>query len=246
MSPNDLPTNPRITVIYPHGSGGQWLSRLLSRMVDGCPWDRSDINFHTKELAPEISKAHAPLDNSISLIIDSPQAKFNFWLNYVRKRVCYTLKYDRHQGRRIYQNPYESLAPEENFLWLITQCRFIQQSSFSGPWMLDWRDLVRDSNGFYQQLRDCLSCAGLYCQHDLSFFDRARENYLRTATLRPKYNANHWFCMIWSLALLQNQGIVFDYPVFQSFRDGSFKSWIAQHRALIDDLTQSMSYHVFA
>lgn len=244
MAIADTSNQPNIVVVYPHGSGGQWLSRVLSRMLNGEPWEYHHKNFHTKTLSPLIGKSHMPVDRSVNLIIDSPKAKYNFWLNYVRKRVCYSLSYRYVDGRRIYQNPYQQVTPAEDFFWLMTQCGFIQKSSFQSCWQLDWCDLVSDPDRFYQGILDCLAHAGLVCRTERDMFDQARDNYLQTVTLVPKHNHNHWFHMIWSLALLQNHGTVPDFPVFTNIKSNKIKSWLAQHHDWIQNQTSLMSYHV--
>lgn len=236
-----------LTIVYPHGAGGQWLSRLLTCIVDGSPWTTNGLNFHTNHLANCVKRSHhLGNDSSIKLVLDSPHARYNFWNNYVRKRVCLTLAHTRHGQRRLYRNPYDDTSsPQDDLFWLIDQCRFIQEFDITGQYTLDWIDIIDHPDYVIEVLSAALDCVGDYkIQPDL--FHRARNDYINTLTVLPKINPNHYFFKIWAIACLQKQGITPNFPLFDYLDSDMLQSFLLDHLDGVLDYTHRVRYDVSA
>ena len=77
-----------ISVEFPHGAGGTWLSHIIHCTINNTEFLNSQVNWH--ESAVIFAQHNLSLeknfgDNRIS--ISSCNAKYNFWASYVKKRI---------------------------------------------------------------------------------------------------------------------------------------------------------------
>lgn len=228
--------NKNICVEYPHGAGGVFLSTVLACCTMNLPWQGSKVNFHQNPYV--IGEGHwlEPANNIIS--IDDPGAKYNFWMNYFKKRVVYELVRSRYQGQRWIRCPYENLSLKQDGIWLLNQCKFVIDYSSQQPWKLSWITMLTDPGTCWQTIVEFLQTNNQPNHWNIDQWISAVGVYRKTLAT-PTINVHHSKWQIWATALLQSQNIVPDFDVVDNFRKPVFVSWLDKHNDSLIELTNT-------
>jgi len=244
-----------LIVSFPPGAGGGWLSRVVEQCATGLGWQDNDIdntvNFHLtddiiRDLNQIVFSCHdtPPADNVIS--IGNDNCRYNFWRLYCYKRILYELKYKRYNKKRLVISPYNNFVPGEErneFFWLVNQCRYIQSYQYTGKFNVSWILLFTDPKQAWNVIIEYLLTNKIENRIDFDIFLEKLQKYKNTCTrIKYTFNFNHKLFLIWSIALLQNQNIIYYGDVFKDFGNKHFAEWINQHRDLIIEYTMQQNW----
>ena len=233
-----LPNN--IHVSYPQGSGGFWLGAVLYHCITNTPWVHQKINFHSDQ-ALKINKFHDVdiADNVLS--IGNGNYKFNFWKLYTYKKILHELNYKRARGMRIVTCPHANYIDiQDDYFWLINQCRFIQSYHYSGKFQIDWKDLFYNPEKSWNTICAFLDHAQLNNYRNIDDFLVVLKNYKNTCKpINFNINFKHKLFKIWGLAFLQNHNYMAPVDIFENFEKPIIDDWISTNKELILDYTNS-------
>lgn len=217
----------KISVEFPPGAGGHFLSQVLQCCLDNTPWSNRSINFHGQSYS--ISKDHwlAPNHNIIS--VDSPLARYNFWIYYFQKKVVAELGYYRAHGRRWNRSLSPATNARDDAFWLLNQSRFIIQYQTQQKWKLDWIQMLNQPEISWQTIQNFLDSNKQFNHWHLNQWILAVDNYRNTLPKKIAINPNQIRWQIWATALLQEQGIIPDFDLFENFGSYQFRHWLSLH-----------------
>jgi hypothetical protein len=240
----------KIEVAYTQGSGGEWLSHLLEYCITpDSEWNLHKINFHrNSNLEPMVPTFHYPCHIETNDVRDSVLSigngdyKFNFWTLYVHKRILYEVQYQRINGSKLIVCPYAKYGnPEEDFFWLLDQCRFIQGYYCPGKFQIDWKDLFYSPDRVWQIVCDFLEHNQMKNYITFSKFSKSLDNYKNTClNFNFNINFNQKFFRIWQLAFLQNtKEHPAPFQVFEKFNTLEMQHWLSSKRELVREFTNN-------
>jgi hypothetical protein len=236
-------TNNQIFVEWPPGAGGAFLISVLTCCTTNAPWvSEQQINFHKSSNFPEGGHQLEPAQNVIS--IDSPNARYNFWINYFRKKVIYEFTTYRHLGQRWVKNPYyEEFTSQQNGYWLLDQCRFIIQYESQQSWKIDWKQMMCDPVSTWETIQKFLDANNQPNYWNIDQWIYALDDYKKTSQ-NIKLNPNHVSWQIWAVALLQQQGITPDFNVVDNFRTPLFFQWLDTYKQDLVKTTKNLTFNI--
>lgn len=234
MEINDL------VVEYPHGAGGKFLSSVLACCITNVPWQPQTVNYHRTPISVKCNHAFDPAPNIIS--IDDPGARYNFWINYFKKRVIYELEYYRYNNCRWIKCPYEELDSPHDAFWLINQCRFIISYQSQQPWHISWSQMLTDPASVWKIVQEYLEATNQPNYWTLSKWSEVVEEYRRTLPTKITMNTNHIKWKIWAVSLLQERGIIPNFDIIANFRKPKFLTWLDKHNQDLLEITKQYTW----
>ena len=235
-----------ISVEFPHGAGGSWLSHVIHCTINDTEFTNSQVNWHQEtavyaqhnvslETTPNFIKYNA---NQIS--ISSCNAKYNFWVNYFKKRVIHELAYTRYKNIRLPVCPYqENTTQYEDFEWLLNQCKFIIRYE-PLEYNLNWTDLYEDKISAWNVICDRLAASNLPTLEYKKFCHYV-DIYLKSLAkivIRP----NHKYFHIWAIALLEINDLSPNFNVFENLATPEYYQWYEKHKDFVLNETKKLVY----
>ena len=235
-----------ISVEFPHGAGGSWLSHVIHCTINDTEFTNSQVNWHQEtavyaqhnvslETTPNFIKYNA---NQIS--ISSCNAKYNFWVNYFKKRVIHELVYTRYKNIRLPVCPYqENTTQYEDFEWLLNQCKFIIRYE-PLEYNLNWTDLYEDKISAWNVICDRLAASNLPTLEYKKFCHYV-DIYLKSLAkivIRP----NHKYFHIWAIALLEINDLSPNFNVFENLATPEYYQWYEKHKDFVLNETKKLVY----
>lgn len=235
-----------ISVEFPHGAGGSWLSHVIHCTINDTEFTNSQVNWHQEtavyaqhnvslETTPNFIKYNA---NQIS--ISSCNAKYNFWVNYFKKRVIHELAYTRYKNIRLPVCPYqENTTQYEDFEWLLNQCKYIIRYE-PLEYNLNWTDLYEDKISAWNVICDRLAASNLPTLEYKKFCHYV-DIYLKSLAkivIRP----NHKYFHIWAIALLEINDLSPNFNVFENLATPEYYQWYEKHKDFVLNETKKLVY----
>ena len=235
----------KLFVEYPPGSGGSFLKSVLICCTNNLRWvSKKRVNFHNLEDRVKFGQIqgnhlYAPATNIIS--IDSPEARYNFWINYFKKCVVYELKKYTYQGKRWIKCPYEELDCRGDAFWLLNQCRFIIGYQNLQMWKIDWTEMLQNPETPWKIIQEFLDANHQPNHWQLDQWVEAVNDYKQTVS-KIKINTNHVSWQIWATALLQEQEITPAFDLIDNFQKPQFFNWLDNHRQTLVEKTEKCTW----
>ncbi len=228
-----------LKIEYPHGAGGSFIAAVLFCCITDTEWISGlRTNFHPDK---KIQSNHLYDLSDTVLKVDSPLARYNFWIYYWKKRVLFELKYYRKGVNRWIKCPYQDFGSKwkSDGFWVLNQCRFIQDYCQNQTWRLDWLDIVNLRPEPWQIIDRWLQYHGAKNFWTFEQWCLAVKDY--TVTLpKVKINTNHISWKIWCVAYLQNQGIYPDFDLHENFYSERFNRWLESYNNSIVEHTKTI------
>jgi hypothetical protein len=230
-----------IQISYPQGAGGVWLSTVLHYCtVLDSEWVLRKTNFHGHYERKIDNFHHTDVADNV-LSIGNGNYKYNFWKLYTYKRILHELTYKRVRGMRLVVAPYDNyINNEDDFYWLVNQCRFIQDYHCAGKFQLDWYDLFYNPEKSWNTICEFLEHNQIKNYRTIDQYLIVLENY-KTTCRQINFNINfkHKLFKIWALSFLQNNNYVASFDIFENFEKAITDNWILNHKDLILDYTNT-------
>ena len=235
-----------ISVEFPHGAGGSWLSHVIHCTINDTDFTNSQVNWHQEtavyaqhnvslKTTPNFIKYNA---NQIS--ISSCNAKYNFWVSYYKKRIIHELAYTRYKNIRLPVCPYqENTTQYEDFEWLLNQCKFIIRYE-PLEYNLNWTDLYEDKISAWNVICDRLVASNLPTLEYKKFCHYV-DIYLKSLpkiVIRP----NHKYFHIWAIALLEINDLSPNFNVFENLATPEYYQWYEKHKDFVLNETKKLVY----
>jgi len=230
-----------ISVEFPHGAGGTWLSHIIHCTINNTEFLNSQVNWH--ESAVIFAQHNLSLeknfgDNRIS--ISSCNAKYNFWASYVKKRIMNELTYTRYKNIRLPVCPYQKNTTQyEDFEWLLNQCKFIINYE-PLEYNLNWTDLYEDKISAWNTICDRLAASNLPTLEYKKFCHYV-DIYLKSIpkiVIRP----NHKYFHIWAIALLDINDLSPNFDIFENLATPEYYQWYEKHKDFVLNETKKLAY----
>jgi len=226
----------KLFVAYPPGAGGAFLTEVLSHCTNDLHWvSKKRINFHGTFMANG-NHYFKSAQNIIS--IDSPDARYNFWINYFKKRLCYEFpRYYNCQGHRCIEAPIYNSTSYDDVFWVLNQCRFIIRYQSLHSWKISWTKMLQDPEVVWQGIQEFLDANHQHNYWKLDQWMLAVNDYKQTLS-KVKINTNHASWQIWAVAVLQEQGITPSFNLVDNFRKPQFFQWLNDYQQNLIKTTQ--------
>jgi hypothetical protein len=228
-----------IFVESPPGAGGSFLRSVLGHCTKDLYWaSEKRINFHglvSVNVNVNGNHYYEPAQNIIN--IDSPNARYNFWINYFRKRIVYELPRYHYQGRRWIKSPNKDSTRQDDGFWILNQCRFIINYRSLQPWKISWTEMLQDPEAGWQVIQEFLDANHQHNYWRMDQWISAVNDYKQTLS-KIKINTNHVSWQIWATALLQEQGIIPSFDLIDNFRKPQFFQWLNNYQQNLVETTQ--------
>jgi|688.fasta_scaffold742285_1 hypothetical protein len=230
-----------IQVEFPHGAGGVFLSSVLGCCTQGIEWEKKQrINFH--KFPTRIPSNHLFERSSNIISIDSPLARYNFWVYYFRKRILWELPYYRYQGKKWVKCPYEDLDIKGDGFWLLNQARFIDQYVSQQPWKIDWIEMLEYPEKAWEIIDQFLESNQKNNFWTLSQWLESLNDYRCTLPKKIVINPHHIHWQIWATGILQNQDITSGIDI-KNFQDKEYRQWLYSYIEKTLEYTEKRTYH---
>jgi len=230
-----------ISVEFPHGAGGTWLSHIIHCTINNTEFLNSQVNWHESAVIfaqHNLSLEKKASDNRIS--ISSYNAKYNFWVSYVKKRIMHELTYTRYKNIRLPVCPYQKNTTQyEDFEWLLNQCKFIINYE-PLEYNLNWTDLYEDKISAWNTICDRLAASNLPTLEYKKFCHYV-DIYLKSI---PKIVIcpNHKYFHIWAIALLDINDLSPNFDIFENLATPEYYQWYEKHKDFVLNETKKLAY----
>jgi len=232
-----------IQVEYPHGAGGAFLSSVLGCCTQGIYWEKKKrINFH--KFPTQVENNHLFERSSNIISIDSPSARYNFWVYYFRKRILWELPYYRYQGKKWIKFPYEDLDTREDGFWLLNQARFIDHYASQQPWKINWIEMLEHPSKSWEIINQFLESNQKNNFWTLSQWLAAVDDYRETLSKKIVINPHHVHWQIWAIGVLQNQGIISEIDMLKQFQSQEYRQWLYSYLEKTLEYTEERTYRI--
>jgi hypothetical protein len=233
-----------LVVEFPHGSGGIFLSAVLGCCIKNAPWQRYTdcvplrytVNHHLTTVSARSNCVLDPAPNIIS--IDDPGARYNFWINYFKKRVLNELDWYRYNNRRWTKCPYQDLDSRGDAFWLINQCKFLINYRSQQPWRISWIQMLNDPASAWKVVQEYLETNNQPNYWNLTKWTEAVQEYQQTLPANIPLNTHHIKWQIWAVALLLEQRITPNFDLIDNFRNTKFLTWLDNYNQDLIKITK--------
>lgn len=233
----------QVMVEYLPGSGGRFLKLVLASCMTNSAWvPMQRVNFHNREITVLGNHHYEPANNIIG--IDSSNARYNFWLNYFKKRVLHELTKYTYQGNRWIKCPDADSDVYHDGYWLLNQCRFIIDYKSIQPWKIDWVEMLQNPEASWQTIQEFLTANNQPNYWNLDQWILAVNDYKKTVFTNIKINPAHRSWQIWAVALLQEQGITPNFNLIDNFRSPCFFQWLNEYQQDLVELTKKTTFNL--
>ena len=224
------------------GSGGEFLKTALACCTKNSTWvSEQRINFHKSVNKVLGNHWSAPAQNIIS--IDSPDARYNFWVNYFRKKVIYELTMYRHQGKRWIKGPSNEFDIYNDSFWLLNQSRFIINYQSLQRWKINWIEMMEQPDTAWRTIQEFLDANNQPNHWNIDQWVLALDDYKQTLPKQIKINTHHLSWQIWAVALLQEQGITPPFNLIANFKTLQFFEWLNNYKEKLVETTQKCTWN---
>jgi len=225
----------KICVEYPPGAGGAFLASVLGHCTENLHWvSKKRMNFHDLS---KIENCHYTESAQNVISIDSTDARYNFWINYFRKRVAYELSRYNYEGCRWIRAPYKYETRHNDGFWVLNQCRYIISYRSSQPWKISWTEMLQDPGAVWQVIHEFLDANHQHNYWKVDKWIQAVNDYKQTLS-KIKINTNHVSWQIWATALLQEQDITPSFDLIDNFKKPQFFQWLNGYQQNLVETTQ--------
>jgi hypothetical protein len=235
--------NDDIKVQGPQGAGSIFLSSVLACCTLDMKWEKKQrINFHA--FPAQVASSHTYFKSSNVICIDSPSARYNFWVNFFRKKILYEVSYYRYQGKKWIKSPFQNLDDRENAFWLLNQARFIDQYVCEQSWIIDWIEMLEYPSSVWRTINEFLESNKKNNFWTLSQWLEAVDDYRNTLPKKITINPHHVHWQIWAIGILQNQGITSEIDMIENFRNPEYQQWLYRYIENTLDYTGKRTYYI--
>jgi hypothetical protein len=176
------------------------------------------------------------------LAIDSPEARYNFWVYYFRKRILWELNYYRYKGMKWIKCPYQDLDIKGDGFWLLDQARFINTYECQQHWRINWTEMLDNPLGSWETIKEFLDSNGKFNFWSQSQWLEAIDDYRMTLPNKIVINPHHVHWQIWAISVLQDQGISPGIDIIQNFKNKEYKEWLYPYQENIIKYTEARTY----
>jgi len=230
-----------ICVEYPQGSGGTWLSHVIYCIINQAEFSKQSVNWHDTNTVPSF---HDVLVEDISdaniISITSSNAKFNFWSNYVYKRINYELESRQYKNILLPVDPYSSNSTaEQDFEWICNQCKFIinYQSDYTN---IEYIDLFTNTSQACDILNHFLASLNLpTCSYtEFEVYVEVYRQSVKPINLSIK---NDYF-YVWAIAICEFYDRIPSFNIFDNIGEPIYKEWIQDNLDFVMDKTKELTY----
>lgn len=232
-----------IKVEYPQGAGGVFLSSVLSCCTHGVEWKKTHrVNFHN--FPTQIPSGHS-FDKSHSIIgIDSPLARYNFWVYYFRKRILWELPYYRYQNKKWIKCPDKNLDYRGDGFWLLDQARYIDTYICQQYWKIDWIEMIEYPEKAWDTIVKFIDSNQKHNFWTTSQWVEAVDDYRDTLSQKIAINPRHVHWQIWAIGVLQNRGITSEIDIIKNFGNQEYQQWLYSYIENTIDYTEKRTYRI--
>jgi hypothetical protein len=235
--------NDDIKVQFPQGAGGVFLSSVLACCTQDIKWEKNQrINFHA--FPAQVAYSHTFKKSSNVICIDSPLARYNFWVNYFRKKILCEVPYYRYQGKKWIKSPFENLDAKKDGFWLLNQARFIDHYVCQQSWQIDWIEMLEHPAKAWETIDQFLESNQKNNFWTLSQWLEAVDNYCNTLPKKITINPHHVHWQIWAIGILQNQDIISEIDIIENFRNQAYTQWLYKYIENALDYTIKRTYYI--
>lgn len=229
----------KLSVEFPPGSGGRFLSTVLACCTNNLPWYENYVNFHNSLYL--IPCGHKLKKSTSCISIDNTNARFNFWIYYFKKKILYETSYYRFNSRRwplCYENSFNIY---ENGFFLLNTAIYVQTYQSKQHWNIDWVEMLENPELAWDIICNFLNFNNEKNYWSITEWFTAIQNYKHTLS-QVKLNTNHISWKIWAVANLHNKNIHPDWNLIENFNNNKFCDWLGQYKTQIFDDTVKTLY----
>lgn len=228
-----------IGVEHPPGAGGNFIGSVLYCCIKNTNWIHTDHNFH--DYPKKILVEHKLDPSPLNICIDSPLAKYNFWIYYWKKTVLKEMPYRRYQGQRRPICWFDNLSVIEDGYWFLNQCRYIQTFQSNQDWKIDWIEMIENPQQTWKTINNFLESNQQKNHWTLNQWIQAVDNY-KSTLCTIKINSAQVTWKVWAVGVLHIQGIFPPWNVVENFNNATFNRWLSIYNKDVIDYTRKIMY----
>lgn len=231
-----------IQVEAPQGAGGTFLSSVLYCCLSGIAWEpkKNAVNFHYVPDNQRVLFNHHWKKSTSVLGLDSRRARYNFWLFYYHKRVCYELKLYRIHGHRWPSWHHSIKNYRSDGYALLDQCRFINSFNSDQELILDWVEMIQSPERSWMTIQEFFFINRCQNRWNKDQWVSAVNSYRSTLKIKKIHiNIKHTYWQIWILSVLQHQGISPGFDLIENWRTPLLHDWLLQYQDSVIEYTKN-------
>jgi hypothetical protein len=224
------------------GAGGKFLASVLHSCLTGDEWQpkKDAVNFHYVPDNQMVLMTHHSKKSTSVLGLDSRRARYNFWLYYWHKRVCYELELYRVNGRRWPWWSKDIKDPRSDGCMLLDNCSHINSFHSDQDLILDWVEMIQSPERSWMIIQEFFFINKCQNRWNKDQWVSAVDTYRSTLKIKKQHiNIKHTYWQIWMLSVLQQQGIQPNFGLIKNWGTPLLHDWLIQYQDSVIEYTKN-------